>query len=411
MNQRNYFRHEFKSGLRLIHLQTDSPVAHCGVLINVGSRDESPEEEGLAHFIEHLIFKGTKKRKAYHILSRMEDVGGEINAYTGKEETCLYASFLREDYGRTLELFSDLLFHSTFPEKELEKEKDVVIEEILSYLDAPSELIFDDFQSLIFPNHPMGANILGTKKGVKKFTREQVLNFVKRHYHHNRMVIASIGNISPKRLINHIEKHFESQEVNNSELVRQALPLYQSVDKELDKNTYQTHAIMGGRAYAANHKRRSPLVLLNNLLGGPGMNTRLNMNVREKYGFTYTIESFYSAYTDCGEFGIYFGTDKGTLKKSQALVLKELKKLRTKALGPAQLTKAKKQLLGQIAIAQENAANHVLSLGKSLLFFDKVDDYKDIRKKIDAIDASQLMEVANEVFDPEQLSSIIYKAK
>ncbi len=394
-----------------MHIPTTGQVAHCGLLINAGSRDELPGEEGLAHFIEHVIFKGTKKRKAYHILSRLEDVGGELNAYTGKEETCIYASFLKEDYARSLELFSDIIFNSIFPEKEINKEKDVVIDEILSYKDSPSESIFDDFQELLFLNHPMGANILGTKDNVKGFTRDQILRFIKDHYTPENMVISSIGNIDPKKLITLIERYFEFPPSSSNGYQRLAISKYLPVNKEIKADTFQTHCLIGTRAYAANHPKRSALVLLNNLLGGPGMNSRLNLNIREKYGFTYTIESFYTSYSDTGEFGIYFGTDKGTAHKCTQLVFKELEKLKRNALGPTQLSRAKKQLMGQIAIGQENSSNYMLSIGKSMLFFNKVDDLEQIRTKIERLTANLLMEVANEIFVKDQLSSLTYKAK
>lgn len=405
------FQHTFANGLRLIHIESNGPVAHCGVLINAGSRDEKPGEEGLAHFIEHVIFKGTKKRKSYHILSRLEDVGGELNAYTGKEETCIYASFLREDYARSIELFGDIIFNSIFPDKEVAKEKDVVIDEILSYKDSPSELIFDDFQELIYANHPMGANILGSKKNVKGFTRAQIQNFIQEHYIPENMVISSIGNISGKKLSALIEKHFGEAQSSINIYQRTPLTPYHVITKEVAAKTYQTHCVIGNRAYAANDKKRSSLVLLNNLLGGPGMNTRLNLNIREKYGFTYTIESFYTSYSDTGEFGIYFGTDKDTVKKCMELTLKELEKLRTAELGPTQLGKAKKQLMGQIAIGQESNSNYMLSMGKSMLFFNKIDSLEQIQTKIDKIDAKALRDIANEIFAPETLSTLIYKAK
>lgn len=402
---------ELSNGLRVVHRQVDRPVAHCGLFISAGSRDELEQEQGLAHFIEHSLFKGTHKRKAYHILSRMEDVGGELNAYTSKEETVIYTSFLAGYYHRAIELLFDIALHSNFPAKEVEKEKEVIIDEINSYLDSPSEAIFDDFEEQIFKGHPIGRNILGTIKSVKSFTRQHILNFIARNYGFNRMVFSSVGNISSKKLKVQLEKCIGQVETPVCVRQIQQPTAYQADKIQTERTGYQTHSIIGCPAYAVNEEKARVLMLLNNLLGGPGMNSRLNLNIREKYGFTYHLESFYQPYSDTGLFGVYLGTDPGTISRALKLVEKELKKLREQKLGILQLSKAKRQVLGQIAMAQENNNALMMAYGKSLLTFNKIDEFDTIREKVENITASDLQEVANEVFNPENLSTLIYKSK
>lgn len=399
---------ELSNGLRVVHRHVNRPVAHCGIHLAVGSRDEGIHEQGMAHFIEHTLFKGTKKRRAYHILSRMEDVGGELNAFTTKEETVLYTSFLSADYNRAIELLADIYFNSTFPEKEVVKEKEVVIDEINSYLDNPSESIFDDFEELIFKGHPLGGNILGTLDSVRGFKRHDIINFIGNNYGYNRMVFSSVGNISSARLKVLLEKHWS--QIQNEKPRQLVTPNgYTGSEMRVKRPGYQAHAILGTRAYAGDDEKSRVLLLLNNLLGGTGMNSRLNLNIREKYGFTYHLESFYHPYLDTGIFGVYLGTDLKTVDKSLKLVQKELKKLRDNKLGILQLSKAKKQLLGQIAMAQENNGSLMLAYGKSMLVFDRIDTFERVQQKIEEISAERLMEVANEIFDPSQLSTLVYE--
>ncbi len=403
--------HRFSNGLKLVHQQIskDQTVAHLGLIINTGSRDELKKENGLAHFIEHVIFKGTKKRKAYHVLSRLEDVGAELNAYTSKEETVLQAAFLYQHYERSLELIADIIINSTFPQKELDKEKEVVIDEIMSYKDTPSEQIFDDFDWLIFPNHPLGNNILGTKAKVRKYTQADVLQFVSKHYRASDMVISSVGNIEMDKLIQLVEKHFEGLPNGKNTKKRKAPSAYEAVEINKKRRVYQAHCMIGTRAYSIQDEKRIAFSLLNNYLGGPGLNSRLNLGIREKYGFTYNLESNFTALTDTGHFSIYLGTDEQYLDKTIELVHKELKLLRDNKLGPQQLKKAKQQLIGQIAISEESNANKMLGNGRSLLSFDKVSNLNAINKKIDALNSDMIIEVANEIFDPKQLSMLIYQ--
>ncbi len=400
--------HTLNNGIRIIHKPEKGEVGYCGMIINAGSRDENEQEHGMAHFIEHVIFKGTKKRRAFHVLSRLEDVGGELNAYTTKEETCIYATFLKDDYERSLELISDITFHSVFPEKELIKEKEVIFDEINSYKDSPSELIYDDFEELLYPNHPIGRNILGTPETIKSFTREHIFNFIEKNYHTDQMVFCSVGQMEFKKVIRLAEKYLGDIPENRRINKRKAIPKHTPKIITCQKDTYQSHVLLGNCVYDYNHPHRLGLHLLNNIIGGPGMNSRLNMALREKKGIAYNIESSYAPLYGTGVFSIYFGTDKKNVEKSIKIVFNELNKFRTKKLGSLQLHKAQKQLKGQIAIASENKENLMLNLGKSYLLYNKVDSLEYIYKKIDELSAENLLDIANECFNPDDFSQLIY---
>jgi predicted Zn-dependent peptidase len=404
-----YFHHVLPNGIRLVHKPVPTYVAHLGLTINAGSRDEEEHEQGLAHFIEHLIFKGTQKRKAYHVLSHMENVGGEINAYTSKEDTCVYASFMNLHYARCMDLISDIVFHSVFPEREIKKEKDVVIDEINSYKDNPGEQIMDDFDGIIFKGHPLGANILGTPKHLKKFSRDNIFNFLEKNYVTHEMVISSVGNIDFQKLIKLAERYFGDFPGSERANPRKSFDQYQPEHKSVKRRNHQVHCVMGNVAYNVDHTCKTPMILLNNILGGPGLNSRLNMAVREKHGFCYNIESHYQPYSDTGIFNIYLGTDQFFLDKTLGLVEKELAFLRNKRLGKLQLKRAKQQLQGQVAISFESNLHEMLSIGKSLLMYNKIDTIEQINEKIEKITSSDLMEVANEVLDPSQMSMLVYK--
>ena len=403
--------HQLANGIRIIHHPIKSAVAHCGIMINTGSRDESALEQGMAHFIEHALFKGTKKRKAFHILSRLEDVGGELNAYTTKEETWYYSSFMKEYYERSIELISDIVFNSTLPQKELEKEKDVIADEINSYLDSPSEAIFDDYEELVYQGHPIGRNILGIKKTLHNFDAQKAKAYMQRHYNTDEMILSSVGNIDFDKLVLLAEKHLSHVPENKRTHKRHGINGYETRVLHVKKEISQTHCIIGNRAYSAQDSKARTLILLSNLLGGPGMNSRLNLGIREKYGFTYTIESNYTTYCDTGVWGIYFGTDPQTVKKTIKLIYKELKKLRDVKLGPVQLKKAKQQLIGQLAISQENNCNLMQSIAKSYHAFGKVESIEEMNEGILAITAEDIQEVAQEIFREEELSTIIYEPK
>jgi len=404
-----YQTHTLTNGLRFIHLRMNGPVSHAALMVNTGSRDEKEDEQGIAHFIEHVIFKGTSRRKAYHIISRLEDVGGEINAYTAKEETCIHASFMTEYMPRALELFSDIFFNSVFPAKELEKEKEVILDEINSYQDTPSEQIFDDFDEQVFINHPLGRNILGTEESLQSFNREKVIQFIEANYFTDDMVLCTIGNLDFQKVLYYAEKYFSSFPARLKDRTRLPFSSYQPTLKKFEKDTYQSHCLLGRTAYSIHDTRRTGLYLLSNWLAGPGLNSRLNLQLREKHGFVYSVESTYTPYTDTGLFSIYFGTDKENLKKSVRIIQKELNQLRDKKLGEIQLHKAKKQLIGQLAIAAENLINQNLSMAKSYLVFDKVDSLEEINRKIEAVTASELLEVANEIMVFDELSTLIYE--
>lgn len=401
--------HSLNNGIRLVHHRTQSAVAYCGLIVNAGSRDEAPSDYGIAHFIEHMLFKGTKKRKAYFVLSRLENVGGELNAYTTKEETAIYASFMKRDYERAIEIIADVVFNLSLPEHEIEKEKDVVIEEINSYLDNPAELIFDDFEEMIFNELPIGHNILGTSVSVKSFTQKRLLEFIADNYNTDQIVLCSVGNIPDEKIIRLFRKYFESVPSNTSSN-KSSLPWTYASKSVLKKmNTFQNHCIIGNIAYDLKDKRRLVMFLLNNILGGQGLNSRLNLSLREKKGLTYSVESVYNPYRDTGSFSIYFGTDSSNLEKSRKIVLSELNKLRTSRLGTIQLSKAKTQIKGYLARGYENHESLMLSLGKSLLVFDRIENLEETCRKIDRITSSELLDTANEIFDPSKLSTLIYK--
>lgn len=379
------------------------------MIINVGSRDEREEESGIAHFIEHVIFKGTEKRKAYHVLSRLEDVGGELNAYTTKEDTCVYATFMAKDYERTLELFADIVFHSVFPEKEIEKEKDVVLDEIDSYKDSPGELIFDDFEEQVYEGCRIGRNILGNEAAVKSISREMILNFVERNYSPDRMVISSVGDIPFEKLVRLVEKYFACYARRGEPLVRVKPEIYVPRFVEVNKDTHQCHCIVGNVAYDNKEDKRLPLSLLMNLLGGSGMNTRLNLNIRERYGLAYNIEASYTPYSDTGICMIYFGCDRENADWCLDLCKREMRALYEEKLGPVQMKRAKTQMIGQLTISSENYENLMLSIGKSFLIYDKVDSLEDVYAQIGEITPEVLVQVAEEIFDERKLSVLIYK--
>ena len=404
-----YQRHVLSNGIRIIHRHTDSQVAHCGLFINTGSRDEEAEEQGLAHFIEHVIFKGTRRRKAFQVLSHMENVGGEINAFTSKEDTCIYASFLHLHYDRWLDVASDIIFQSIFPDKEINKEKDIIIDEINSYLDSPSEQIFDDFDELIFNSHPLGRNILGTPATIKAFNRNSINRFMDRNHTTDEMLICSVGRIDFRELTHKVEKYFGEASHSESRHTRQAFTGYIPVKQSISRKNHQAHCMLGNEADGLNSSRKTALSLLNNILGGPGLNSRLNMSVREKHGFCYNIESNYQPYTDTGVLSIYFGTDSAYLDKTMSIINKELSRLKNNKLGSLQLKRAKMQLTGQVAISFESNLYEMLFNGKNYLNLHKTDTLEDINRRIDAVTTEQVIELANEVFADDMMSVLIYK--
>ncbi len=399
------------NGLRVIHEPLQSRVAYCGFAIDAGTRDECEQEQGMAHFVEHLIFKGTRKRKAWHILNRMENVGGDLNAYTNKEETVVYSAFLVEHFSRAFELLADIVFHSTFPQHEIDKETEVIIDEIQSYEDNPAELIFDDFENLIFRGHPLGRNILGQPNLLRSFRSCDAKAFTSRFYRPENTVFFVLGDIDFKRIIRLAEKYVGDLEVpvSGNEKRRQAPLPYCPDCLTLDKGTNQAHVMIGGRGYDAYDSRRTSLYLLNNLLGGPGMNSRLNVALRERRGLVYNVESNLTAYTDTGTFCIYFGCDPADIELCTGLVYKELKRLRDNRLTPSQLAAAKKQLIGQIGVASDNNENNALGMAKTFLHYNRYETQESVCQRIEALTSGQLLEVANEMFAERYLSRLIYK--
>ncbi|HEX3384670.1 MAG TPA: pitrilysin family protein [Mucilaginibacter sp.] len=387
-----------------------SPITHCCFVVNAGSRDEPEGKEGLAHFIEHLLFKETEKRNTSQILNRLELVGADLNAYTTKEYTCVHASLLRQHLERTMDLFEDILFHSTFPQEELEKERGVILDEIASYLDQPEEAIQDDFEELLFSDHPLGKNILGTKESVTNLSKKDINDFISDNYNTHEMVFAVFGDHDMAKVVKLAVKYFAHIPENHQPKKRHEPCAVKAQKLAVVRPIAQTHCIIGNRAYAAAHHHKTGLLLLNNLLGGISMSNRLNLEIREKYGIAYTIESSYVPLSDTGVFSIYFGTDTEKALKAEKLVHKELKKLRDNKLGALQLRQAKQKFIGQIALAEENRIGLVISMAKSLLDFDHVDTLTEIFAKIEAVTSEQLLEISNEIFD-NSLTTLIFEPK
>jgi len=399
-----YNVHTLPNGIRLLHVPSASPISHACIIINTGSRDEPENKPGLAHFIEHLIFKRTEKRSTNQILNRLESIGADLNAYTTKEYTCIHASFLNPYLDRTLDLFNDIVFHSIFPEEEMDKEKSVILDEIASYLDQPEEAINDDFEELLFAGHPLGNNILGTNEAVQNFTREDVVNFTKQHYHTNEIVVAVLGNYPLKSIVNKGTKYF-ADVIENTEPAKRIKPsILKPVEKVIYKPIMQAHCLLGTQTYAAHHPNKTGLLLLNNYFGGNGMSSVLNLQIREKYGIAYTIESSYSPLSDTGIFSIYFGTDKEKQQKALSLIFKEIKKLKNKPLNEIQLQKAKKKFIGQIALGEENRIGLIIAMAKSLIDYNKIDSLETVFKKINAVTTKEIAQIANEVLDEQQLN-------
>ena len=404
----NYHTHTLSNGLRIIHAQNQSAVAYCGYAIDAGTRDEEENEQGMAHFVEHLIFKGTQKRHSWHILNRMEHVGGDLNAYTNKEETVVYSAFLVEHFPRAVELLTDIVFHSTYPQAEIDKEVEVIIDEIQSYEDTPSELIFDDFEELVFPNHPLGRNILGKPELLRQFKSEDALRFTNRFYRPDNMVFFVQGNVDFKRVVRLLEKVVSDIPATITERHRIKPELYIPQNKTINRDTHQAHVMIGCRSYDTHDKKRTALYLLNNILGGPGMNSRLNVALRERSGLVYNVEANLTSYTDTGIFSIYFGTDQEDVKQCLRLVHKELKRLREKPLSSTQLATAQKQIIGQIGVAADNFENNALNMAKTYLHYNKYEEPQEVYKRIQSLTPQDLWEVANEMFCEENLSTLIY---
>ena len=448
-----YNTYTLDNGLRIIHLPSDSQVVYCGYQINAGTRNEEPGEEGLAHFCEHVTFKGTERRKAWHILNCLESVGGDLNAYTNKEGTVYYSAILKEHIARAVDLLSDIVFHSVYPQTEIDKEVEVICDEIESYNDSPAELIYDEFENILFKGSPLGHNILGSAEQVRAFKTEDALRFTRKLYRPDNAIFFAYGDIDFKKLVRLLQRALADDE-SVGKLAAEKLPQisqitqisrdensiateksvssvesvgpknYQSVGPEkypsvgneiagqtivMQKNTHQAHVMIGTRAYDVNDDRRMPLYLLNNMLGGPGMNAKLNLALREHNGLVYTVESTMVAYGDTGTWSIYFGCDEHDVKRCLRLVRKELDKFMQKPLSDAQLKAAKKQIKGQIGVACDNRENFALDFGKSFLHYGWEKNVDRLYEQVDEITAAQIQAVAQELFDKDRLTTLIFK--
>lgn len=400
---------DLPNGIRIVHQEIPhTRLVHCGFILNIGSRDEDQEQEGLAHFWEHMAFKGTQKRKTFHIINRLESLGGELNAYTTKEKVCFYASVLKEHYGKAAELLYDITFHSTFPEKQIEKERQVILEEMAMYRDSPDDAIQDELDALVFDHHALGRNILGTEATVANFQQQHFINFISSRLDTSQLVFSVVGNISFAAVLRQIEGPLKEIPFKRTLYIRSGFSSYVPKQRTVTRDVTQSLCAIGRPAYSLHDPKRYQLFLLNNILGGPSMNSRLNLSLRENYGYVYSVESSYQPFSDTGFFSISFGTEEKTLKKCQAIVQREMGKLRTKKLGDLQLHTAKVQAIGQMAMAEENYAGLMLVYGKSLLDHGKIDPLDRIFDQIRSTTSEELLDIAQEIFNPDQLSCLIY---
>ncbi len=401
---------ELSNGLKVVHKEVShSKIVHCGFVLDIGSRDELDHENGLAHFWEHMAFKGTSTRKAFHVINRLESVGGELNAFTTKEKIYFYASVLSEHFERALELLVDIVFNSTFPEKEIEKEKGVIIEEIAMYEGAPEELIADEFDNLVFENHPLGKYILGTRESVNSFEQKHFKDFIARNLDLKRVVFTSVGNVSQAKFQKLVHKHLDKLSSTTSKRVYvQDNVISKPQLVEAYKHMQQAHCMMGTRAYELSNDKRLPCFIMSNILGGPAMTSRLNMNLREKKGLVYNIETSYAPFSDTGLFSIYFGTDQSNFKKAKRAITSELNKIKTVKLGDRQLSNLKKQLIGQFAMAEESNVAMMQMMGNSLLDFNKIETVDEVLANIESVSADAIMEVANEILDEDKFTTLQY---
>ncbi|MFI3266756.1 MAG: pitrilysin family protein [Rikenellaceae bacterium] len=397
-----------QNGIRCIHRQVRSQVCHCAMTINTGSRDELKNQFGIAHLIEHSIFKGTKKRKAFQINSRLESLGGELNAYTSKEETVIHTTTLKKDTPRAVELLSDIIFNSTFPQKLVEQEVQVIIDEINSYKDSPSEQIFDDYEDLMFKDSPLGHNILGTKQKLMKYGRSEIETFMQRTYNTDQMVFSIIGNISEARFITICDTYFGDVKASYRSFEREKTGIYTPFNISKNKNGYQTNCIIGNRAYDINEPKRVTLGLLTNMLGGPLANSILNIAVREKKGLTYSIESNYTPYSDTGFFTTYFSCEHSNAERCLEIINAELNNIKNGRLSARKISMAKKQYLAQIIIGMESRESYMFSAARSYMIFNRVDSMEAINEKIMSITAEEVADVANEIFN-DQMSTLLFK--
>ena len=407
-----YNTHTLENGLRIIHLPSSSQVVYCGYQIAAGTRDEQGGEEGLAHFCEHMTFKGTEKRNALQIINALEGVGGELNAFTNKEDTVFYAAISKEHFTQAVDILTDIVFHSTYPQHEIDKEVEVICDEIESYNDSPAELIYDEFENILFEDHPLGHNILGKAEQLHTYTTDDALRFVRRHYRPDNAIFFVYGDVDFKRLISSPKlgeiKRGLNEGIDNDTCSGPHPPNLGGLYTR-SLGTHQAHVMLGTRAYDIHHPLRIPLYLLNNILGGPGLNARLNLSLRERHGLVYTVESTMVSYGDTGIWSIYFGCDPHDVNKCLRLVRRELDKVIQKPLSATQLRNAKRQLKGQIAIACDNREQFALDFGKSFLHYGWEKDITHLYESIDQVTAEDIQKVANDLFATERLTTLIFQ--
>ena len=405
----NHYIHTFENGLRLIHREVPhTNIAHCGIMLDIGSRDEQLEQQGIAHFWEHMAFKGTEKRRAFHVINRLETVGGDLNAYTTKEKICFHASLLSAHFEKAVDLLTDITFNSSFPEREIKKERSVILEEMAMYEDDPADAIQDDFDALLFGEHPLGRNILGTRDSVTRFGKSDFQKFISGHLNTSRAVISSVSNWPFSKVLRVVRKYVEGIPAQSNPLHREPFAGKPLESQEKSRSISQAHCILGGIAYPLLDEKRLPFAMLMNLLGGPGMNARLNMAIRERNGLAYSIFAHYAAFLDTGMFAIQFASEPQALQRCLDLTRKELKKLRERPLGKVQLHTAKQQFMGQIAMAEESNLNMMLGLAKSLLDTQKIDSLEEVFHKIERTTAADLQEMAHEVLGEDRLSQLTF---
>lgn len=409
MSKKEYELIELPNGIRMIHKEVpQTKIAHVGIMLDIGSRDETPEEQGLAHFLEHMAFKGTTKRNSYHIINRLESLGGELNAYTTKEKICFYASLLDIHLDKAVELLADITFNSTFPEKQIEKERSVILEEMSMYRDTPEDAIQDEFDEQLFPAHALGKNILGTEQTVNSFHQGDFRAFLNRNLNTEKIILSSVGNYSAKKVERLANKYLKEIPHKNHTPDRSWFSGYQPSRKEIKKTITQAHFAMGMPSLSIKDENRIPFFFLVNLLGGPSMSSRLNLSLREKHGLVYGVDAHYAPYLETGQFAIYFATDPKNLKKSQRIILKEIETLKNKSLGSMQLHKAKNQIKGQMALSEENKNAIMLMMAKSQLDLNKIPDINSVFEKIDAISATDIQDLATRYLPTDQMSALTY---
>ena len=398
------------NGLRVIHLPNNSKIAYCGYQIKAGTRNEKPGDEGLAHFCEHVTFKGTQTHTSTAIINKLESVGGDLNAFTNKEDTVFYSAIPVEHFAKAVDVLSDIVFYSIFPQAEIDKEVEVICDEIESYNDSPAELIYDEFENLVFKGHPLGHNILGSADRVRSFATADAMRFTQQYYRPDNAIFFVYGNIDFKRLVKTLEKLTPKQQQES--LADEAQMVANGRLPELtilNHDTHQAHVMIGNRAYSATHPLRIPLYLLNNMLGGPGMNARLNVILRERRGLVYSVESSMVCYGDTGLWAVYFGCDPHDVNRCVRLVKSEFNRLMEKPLSEKTLAAAKKQIKGQLAVACDNNENFAIDFGKSFLHFGDEKDIEKLYQKIDAVTAEQIQQVAKEIFDKDSLATLVIK--